>query len=273
MSKSLENEYRQAVISDIPDLWGRIEKEIDLDIAKKQSETESVVQSPVNIESKEDCEIKSFTEKRNKRIKTKKIISIISTVAALLLVMVLGAFVFKGVSGRNIKSETPQYFNFSESMVACDDVYEAEYVAEATETYEDYAACEEDTDTLDVSPTAEATYEDSVEKGAMNMVLEPEVEKGLIRAIENGAVNSESPLSEEDETNAIVKVISIDEYVGVQYLVVEIITCDDFEQETRMFVRLNSDYEGEILPEEQLEVHICDINSGLPKIDVLSKIQ
>ena len=41
MNKDLSKEYKEAVMNDLPDLWGRIEAAIDEEESKKSNETPS----------------------------------------------------------------------------------------------------------------------------------------------------------------------------------------------------------------------------------------
>ena len=92
MSKDLSKEYKEAVLNDLPDLWGRIEAAIDAEEAQSAKTEDHPVEKPVNVVEFKSVE-KNVNE--NKAAKQKKKFKIpawvmisLPTVAILLIIVI-----------------------------------------------------------------------------------------------------------------------------------------------------------------------------------------
>ena len=187
MNKDLSKEYKEAVMNDLPDLWGRIEAAIDEEESKKSNETPSsnVInfskpeENKVNTANKYavnafDNEPVNKTQTNKKKFKIPAWVFVAVPSAAILLVVIIPVGLLMMMSGMGNKSAT----NMME-MTATTTSYapnsaadSASYDAAATMDEASVAEYEFDAYEDERTKNAEATYDYSAGAEKSDMATE-----------------------------------------------------------------------------------------------------
>ncbi len=191
MSKSLETEYKNAVLNDLPDLWSRIEASLP-DIQNKNNTNCSDKEATDTIQ-KDDYSKK--VDKKKKKIKP-WLFAVVPMAAAGICVVIPLAIL--GITQNSTKADSGQAF----SATFCNDVvYDS---ADAEE------ACCETTESEYIDAVSENTYE-AFETDASN-TKDIELENGIEESVKTDDSVSESENEEKDTVvaeNVIISVIDI----------------------------------------------------------------
>ncbi len=258
MNKDLSKEYKEAVMNDLPDLWGKIEAAIDAEEKdnKTVTETADIKEKPANltlVSNNTDEPVFKETEpvaqvkKKKKKIPAWVLISIPS--AAILLIAVVPLMFFGAAIGLG-KSATNAMYDAaptSEAAADCASYEEAsyDYIDAAVG---DVAEAEDDSDTKNYA-TSEFNYKGENVNLDRDFTLGEQVDGNSLaptpgEAEEDGATvtaseaNGNEDIVESDHETAIASVLLITEdengeklaYVCVhEVLGDERLTCDDFK--------------------------------------------
>ena len=174
MNKDLSKEYKEAVMNDLPDLWGRIEAAIDEEERKNGNETES--SNVINFSKPEENKVntankyavnafdnepvnKTQTNKKKFRIPAWVFVAVPS--AAILLVVIIPVGLLMMMSGLGSKSATNmmEMTATTTSYAPNSDADSASYDAAATMDEASVAEYEFDAYEDERTKNAEATYD------------------------------------------------------------------------------------------------------------------
>ena len=174
MNKDLSKEYKEAVMNDLPDLWGRIEAAIDEEESKKSNETPS--SNVINFSKPEENKVntankyavnafdnepvnKTQTNKKKFRIPAWVFVAVPS--AAILLVVIIPVGLLMMMSGLGSKSATNmmEMATTTTSYAPNSDADSASYDAAATMDEASVAEYEFDAYEDERTKNAEATYD------------------------------------------------------------------------------------------------------------------
>ena len=174
MNKDLSKEYKEAVMNDLPDLWGRIEAAIDAEESKNGNETES--SNVINFSKPEENKVntankyavnafdnepvnKAQTNKKKFKIPAWVFVAVPS--AAILLVVIIPVGLLMMMSGLGSKSATNmmEMTATTTSYAPNSDADSASYDAAATMDEASVAEYEFDAYEDERTKNAEATYD------------------------------------------------------------------------------------------------------------------
>lgn len=201
MNKDLSKEYKEAVMNDLPDLWGRIEAAIDEEESKKSNETPS--SNVINFSKPEENKVntankyavnafdnepvnKTQTNKKKFRIPAWVFVAVPS--AAILLVVIIPVGLLMMMSGLGSKSATNmmEMTATTTSYAPNSDADSASYDAAATMDEASVAEYEFDAYEDERTKNAEATYDysagaeksDSVTEENADFTINPDTIEG-----------------------------------------------------------------------------------------------
>jgi hypothetical protein len=221
MNKDLSKEYKEAVMNDLPDLWGRIEAAIDEEESKKSNETPS--SNVINFSKPEENKVntankyavnafdnepvnKTQTNKKKFRIPAWVFVAVPS--AAILLVVIIPVGLLMMMSGLGSKSATNmmEMTTTTTSYAPNSDADSASYDAAAT--MDEPAVAENEFDAYEDERTknAEATYDysagaeksDSVTEENADFTINPDTIEG-----KNGISFMTTPSTSSEELKII----------------------------------------------------------------------
>ena len=221
MNKDLSKEYKEAVMNDLPDLWGRIEAAIDEEESKKSNETPS--SNVINFSKPEENKVntankyavnafdnepvnKTQTNKKKFRIPAWVFVAVPS--AATLLVVIIPVGLLMMMSGLCSKSATNmmEMATTTTSYAPNSDADSASYDAAATMDEASVAEYEFDAYEDERTKNAEATYDysagaeksDSVTEENADFTINPDTIEG-----KNGLSFMTTPSTSSEELKII----------------------------------------------------------------------
>ena len=221
MNKDLSKEYKEAVMNDLPDLWGRIEAAIDEEESKKSNETPS--SNVINFSKPEENKVntankyavnafdnepvnKTQTNKKKFRIPAWVFVAVPS--AAILLVVIIPVGLLMMMSGLGSKSATNmmEMATTTTSYAPNSDADSASYDAAATMDEASVAEYEFDAYEDERTKNAEATYDysagaeksDSVTEENADFTINPDTIEG-----KNGLSFMTTPSTSSEELKII----------------------------------------------------------------------
>ena len=221
MNKDLSKEYKEAVMNDLPDLWGRIEAAIDEEESKKSNETPS--SNVINFSKPEENKVntankyavnafdnepvnKTQTNKKKFRIPAWVFVAVPS--AAILLVVIIPVGLLMMMSGLGSKSATNmmEMATTTTSYAPNSDADSASYDAAATMDEASVAEYEFDAYEDERTKNAEATYDysagaeksDSVTEENADFTINPDTIEG-----KNGISFMTTPSTSSEELKII----------------------------------------------------------------------
>lgn len=221
MNKDLSKEYKEAVMNDLPDLWGRIEAAIDEEESKKSNETPS--SNVINFSKPEENKVntankyavnafdnepvnKTQTNKKKFRIPAWVFVAVPS--AAILLVVIIPIGLLMMMSGLGSKSATNmmEMATTTTSYAPNSDADSASYDAAATMDEASVAEYEFDAYEDERTKNAEATYDysagaeksDSVTEENADFTINPDTIEG-----KNGLSFMTTPSTSSEELKII----------------------------------------------------------------------
>lgn len=221
MNKDLSKEYKEAVMNDLPDLWGRIEAAIDEEESKKSNETPS--SNVINFSKPEENKVntankyavnafdnepvnKTQTNKKKFRIPAWVFVAVPS--AAILLVVIIPVGLLMMMSGLGSKSATNmmEMATTTTSYAPNSDADSATYDAAATMDEASVAEYEFDAYEDERTKNAEATYDysagaeksDSVTEENADFTINPDTIEG-----KNGLSFMTTPSTSSEELKII----------------------------------------------------------------------
>ena len=221
MNKDLSKEYKEAVMNDLPDLWGRIEAAIDEEESKKSNETPS--SNVINFSKPEENKVntankyavnafdnepvnKTQTNKKKFRIPAWAFVAVPS--AAILLVVIIPVGLLMMMSGLGSKSATNmmEMTATTTSYAPNSDADSASYDAAATMDEASVAEYEFDAYEDERTKNAEATYDysagaeksDSVTEENADFTINPDTIEG-----KNGISFMTTPSTSSEELKII----------------------------------------------------------------------
>ena len=161
MNKDLSKEYKEAVMNDLPDLWGRIEAAIDAEESTKTNGNETPVSNVIQFSNEKTTEkntvntankyavnafdnepVKAQTKKKKKGIPSWVFVAVPSAAILLLVIIPVGFMMMMGGLGRKSATTTANYAAEA-SPVATANSTEPSAFYDSAATYDEAAAPEE----------------------------------------------------------------------------------------------------------------------------------